>query len=649
MAAKTDKIQDLVIVGTGLAGTITFVQELLKIAAEPSITAANPVKITLLERNEAQKFGGVAYGRTAEFDQFRLNLSAKRATPFMADDIPEGFPTFPEYILGLADKAHGKDDKQRMLGYLQDPPRVLLGDYLSHLVDLAVDKAAGKVQVQTRIGEALELDTDGAQPVLSVKENGKMTTIEAAQVVLATGQREIQRPDFVAGLAGSSLYLEDPYSAGSKDFYTTALAEQARRDKAGLPPVAILILGTALSSQDSALRLLQLGYKGKITMISRNGLEHAGYGAVTTEEYLAHSLTGEPRPEKKKELEAAPPRFLRIVKAQAELIAAGKPHEDVERDVVTSMRREFAVLMRRGYTPEEVLGYWERFNTDMGAALPDDVCAGIYNRHASWLGTHRVGTTPENTRIIEEAKKSGQLEVLAGFISTKDGETIHEHKGKVVVHMALKDRVARAGGGHGGDVPREWDSAFSEDMREEARKFDFVISGLGNTVTYDKARDPFWAGMIRKGLCQPHKKAGDGIELDGSDLTLIDAEGRRVENVAACGIPAFGATMYGRFPHPEEPGVYGGRILPFTANIVGITGGVIAMVQGLHERLMAGRGLEREATLEAPEVYSSPCALSEIERGELGATFGDAQQRDAAKKSGVSAEPLPQRPNELKK
>ncbi len=112
-------------------------------------------------------------------------------------------------------------------------------------------------------------------------------------------------------------------------------------------------------------------------MISRNGLEHAGYGAVTTEEYLANSLIGEPRPEKKKELEKHQPRFLRTVNAQAAEIAAGKSYEAVERDVVNAMRREFAVLMRRGYTPEEVLGYWERFNTDMGAALPDEVCGNI--------------------------------------------------------------------------------------------------------------------------------------------------------------------------------------------------------------------------------------------------------------------------------
>lgn len=620
-----EDMQDLVIVGTGLAGTVTLVQELLKIAAEPSITPDNPVKITLLERNEAQKFGGVAYGRTAEFDLFRLNLSSKRATPFMANDIPDGFPTFPQYIVGLANDAPDAQEKKRLMGYLLDPPRVLLGDYLSHLVDLAMVKAGGKADVNTRIGEALELDTSGPHPVLHVKESGAMTTVKAAQVVLATGQREIQRPAFVENIVGSARYLEDPYAATSKDFYAQVMDEQARRDKAGLPPPQVLVLGTALSSHDCVLRLLHLGFKGKIDMISRNGLEHAGYGAVTPEEYLAGSLVGEPRPEKKAELEKTPPRFLRVVNAQAAQIAAGKPHAEVETDVVTAMRREFAVLMRKGYTAEEVLGYWERFNADIGAALPDDVCGNIYNRHATWLGTHRVGTTPANTKMIEDAQASGQLEILAGFISTKDGEKLHEYKNSIVAHMALKDRVERAEDGHEGGVPREWNSAFQDGMREEARKFDFVIAGLGNTVTYDKARDPFWAGMIKKGQCQPHRKAGDGIELDGNDLTVIDAKGNRVENVAACGIPAFGATMYGRFPHPEEPGVYGGRILPFTANIVGITGGVIAMVQGLHERMMRDHGIKHG--LDTPANSSSPQSLSQMQRGELGAEFAGAGSR----------------------
>jgi uncharacterized NAD(P)/FAD-binding protein YdhS len=617
--------QDLVIVGTGLAGTVTLVQELLKIAAEPAITPDNPVKITLLERNEAQKFGGVAYGRTAEFDQFRLNLSAKRATPFMADDIPDGFPTFPQYIVGLANDAPNAAEKQRFMNYLLDPPRVLLGDYLSHIADLAMVKAGGKVDVTTRIGEALELDTNGGHPVLHVKENGAMVKLHAAQVVLATGQREIQRPAFVENIVGSSRYLEDPYAATSKDFYAQVMDEQARREKSGLPPPQVLVLGTALSSHDCVLRLLHLGFKGKIDMISRNGLEHAGYGAVTPEEYLAGSLIGEPRPEKKAELEKSPPRFLRVVNAQAAKIAGGKSHDDVEKDVVTAMRREFGVLMRKGYTAEEVLGYWERFNADIGAALPDDVCGNIYNRHATWLGTHRVGTTPANTKMIRDAQASGQLEILAGFISTKDGEKLHEYKNSIVAHMSLKDRVERAEDGHEGGVPRAWSSGFEDGMREEARKFDFVIAGLGNAVTYDKARDPFWAGMIKKGLCQPHRKAGDGIELDGNDLTVIDAGGKRVENVAACGIPAFGATMYGRFPHPEEPGIYGGRILPFTANIVGITGGVIQMVQGLHERMMRDLGLARGLEVSAPS--SSPDSVAQMQRGELGAEFGGAGVR----------------------
>lgn len=607
---QADQRHDLVIVGSGLAGTVTLVQELLRIAADKNITPDRPVDIAILERYPQQKFGGVAYGKMAEFEQFRLNLSAKRATPFMADDIPAGFPSFPDFIIDVANHAPDAQQKKRILGYLEDPPRQLFGDYLRHLVDLAKEKVGSKAKVTEITGEALDMDVAGAHPKLMVRKDGQMQIIEAGQVVLATGQREIQRPEFVKGIVGSSLYLEDLYSSGSKPFYNKLLEQ---------PPGHVLILGTALSADDGALRLLQSGYKGKITMISRNGLEHDGYKATSIDEYLKNSLGGEPRPERKRELEKTPPRFMKVVNRQArEIKELNKSDEAVEKDVLTAMRREFGVLMKRGYTPEEVLGYWERFIPDMGDALPDSVCANLYNRHATWLGTHRVGTTPENTRILEEAKKSGQLEVVAGFISAQDGERMVEKNGRITATISKHPRVERAGNGIG-DIPRTWDSAYQAGMQKEPMEFDAVISGLGNAVTYDKSRDPFWAKMIEKGLATPHKKAQDGIELDPYDLTVINAEGKRIENVTACGIPAFGATMYGHFPHPEEPGVYGGRILPFTANIVGITGGILAMVPGLHDRLM----LDREQS-PAQAAVLSVATVSQMQRGELGAEFTQA-------------------------
>lgn len=627
---KANDRADLVIVGTGLAGTVTLVQELLKIANEPSITAQSPVKITLLERYPQQKFGGVAYGKTAEFEKFRLNLTSKRATPFMADDIPAGFPAFPDYIINLANLPENKPHKDKILGYLGDPPRELFGQYLSHLVDLALAKAGDRVIVTTRIGEALELDSTGAHPKLHVRENGKMTTVEGAQVVLATGQREIQRPEFVKGIVGSPLYLEDMYSSQAKSFHEKLLAKD---DGTG----SVLILGTGLSGNDAALRLLQSGYKGKITMLSRNGLEHDGYGKTSVDEYLKKSLIGEPRPEKKAELEQKPPRFMRIIKAQAEEMRKGKTEDAVERDVATALQREFTVLMRRGYTSEEVLGYWERFVADMGDALPDRVCVNLYNRYATWMGTHRVGTTPENTRIMEEAKRSGQLQVVAGYIP--DGGLIEED-GKVVADIALLRRVERAGPEAGPEsLPRRWDSSLAKNMKVKRHTFDAVVAGLGNAVTYDKARDPFWARMIEKGMAAPHRKSGDGIELDPNDLTILDARGRRIENVTAVGIPAFGATMYGRFPHPENPGVRGGRILPFTANIVGITGGVLTMVEGLHKRLMRDRAAPELSVAAAP----SSVPLSELQRGDLGEKFGDAENRKPGQKSAGVHLPVPAR------
>lgn len=600
------KSNDLVIVGSGLAGTITLVQELIKIAEEPSITARSPVKITILERYPTQQFAGVAYGTTAQYSGFHLNLTAKRATPFMADKVPKGFPTFPDYIIGIAGKAG--DEKEKVLDYLQNPPRELFGQYLKHLVDLALKKAGNKAKVTTRIAEALDMDVTGENPKLTVRENGEMHTIEGKQVVLATGQREVLRPPFLDDMVDSPLYLEDIYSSTAKDFYDKILADQL--GKKG--PENVLILGTALSADDAALRLLKSGYKGKITMISRNGLEHAGYGATSTEEYLKNSLTGEPRPEKMKELEKKSPRFMRVVDAAA---TAQEDPKYVEKNLDTALRREFAILMKRGYMPEEVLGYWERFIPDMASVLSDETCGNLYNKYATWMGVHRVGTTPENMRLIKEAQESGQLEIISGFIASGNGERIKEENGKVVVTYTPTERTQRAGvNGGAGTMPRTWDSEWEKGRQQVTRKFDYALSGLGYVVTYDESRDPFWRNMIDKGLSAPHKKAGDGLELDPNDLTLLDAAGRRVENVTAVGIPAFGATMYGRFPHPEKPGVFGGRILPFTANIVGVTGGVIAMVDQMHRDLMQKRGLEvtPQSKLEAAFAMSALRTASKV-------------------------------------
>lgn len=594
---------DLLIVGSGLAGTTTLVHELLKIAGDPRITADSPVKIMMVERYPQQQYGGVAYGKTSDFKDHHLNLTAKSPTTFALDSIPPDFPQFSDYILDMANRAGADpglgpqqrgEQKERILNYLQNPPRELFGEYLSHLVDLAKERAGGKAEVTMRTAEALDVDVSGTHPRLKVRdEDGQIGTLETKHLVLATGQREPLRPAFVDGVVGSPHYLEDNYSAAANEFYNNILAGQAQKEAAGKEkePDNVLIIGTGLSAMDSALRLIQSGYEGKITMISRNGLEHAGYGSTSTEEYLANSLTGEPRPERVAELERRLPRFMGIVSSAKE--KGDNYPGSVEANLIQSMQREFALHMKKGYTSEEVLGYWERFIPDMAEVLSDDACNRMYGQYATWMTTHRVGTTPENASIIEKAQKSGQLVIKAGFISSRAGEKMHEVDGKIQVTIIPAQRVARADVA-GGDVPRDWEAVAADGPQPVTQTFNHVISGMGYSVDYSRPRDPFWKSLADKGLIMQHQKSGDGIELD-TDFTVINAKGKRVEGVTAIGVPAVGATMFGRTPHPEKPGVTGGRMPPFYANIVGISGGVQAMVDGgLHEKLVMAHALGRE-------------------------------------------------------
>ncbi|HEU5046819.1 MAG TPA: FAD/NAD(P)-binding protein [Rickettsiales bacterium] len=582
---------DIAIVGSGLAGTATLVHELLKIADDPRATADAPVNIAMIERYPQQKFGGVAYGKTADFKEHHLNLSSKSPTIFAVENMPEGFPSFAGYIQGLADDQLGAQAKEQVLKHLQDPPRELFGQYLSHLVDLAAARAGDKANVTVRIGEALEPDVSATPRKLLVRgEDGQVETLECRKLVLATGQKEPVRHVAAQNIVDSERYAADPYSAQANAFFKEVLAEQASKKAAGEDPGSVLIMGTGLTAQDAALRLKQSGYEGKITLVSRNALEHAAYGATSTEDYLANGLAGEPRPEKIAELERKPPRFMAIVDA-AKRQGADYPGS-VETDIVQSMQREFALHMKKGYTSEEVLGYWERCVPDIGDVLSDDASRRLYSQYATWLNTHRVGTTPENSRILNEMRESGQLEVIAGFISTRADERMKEVDGGIEVTITPGQRTPRADGPQEAKAPLAWDADAEEGAQAVTRKFDRVISGMGYSVDYSHTQDPFWRKMIDKGLATPHRKAGDGIEL-AEDFTLLNARGERVEGITVAGIPAIGATMFGRTPHIEKQGnVSGGRFPPFYGNISGIASGVTVMVDGLHESLMQERAKE---------------------------------------------------------
>lgn len=542
MHINKDKSLPLVIVGCGFAGTSVLLHTLLRISADNQIST--PVDIRIVERQEQQKHAGLAYGKAPAYKKHNLNIGAKRVNPFPAGAQPEGFPSFVDYIQDLSKK------NPEMRVCLTNPPRQLYGDYLQHLVGLAVEKAGSKARVSYVMEQAVQVKEHKNHTTLTLASGDR---IKCAHVVLATGFQEALAPKFAAAAANSPRFIETPYSKSANDFFDHVCAHKNSN---------VLIIGTGLTSMDIAARLIHSGHEGQITMMSRRGLMHNPYEETPVEEYLATRLRGEPRPESELSFTKAPPAFL-----EASTVPG----------FVRALVKEFKQLTRQGYTSEEIITYWERFVPQIAAKHPHDQLAKLFAQHDVLLTTSRVGVTPDIGRTVRQAMKEDRIKVVPATI-----HSIREVNGKmetiytpspspdnfmlrIASILNLKAAPARRVGVH-----------------------DFVFSGMGNSISYDPqknvVRDPLWRDLLENGKAVPHwTKAGVSVT---NGFSLINADGEAAKSISVIGVPVAGHMTVTAYKYPERPGS-GGRIGPTALNVAGITGATLAFLDQNYDRLIA--------------------------------------------------------------
>lgn len=519
--------KSLVIVGGGFAGTTTLLHMILKASADPDIDAGRPLQITLLERAPSQIYGGIAYGQTPHHE-YNLNLSAKRITPFAKDARPDGFPSMEEFIESFA-----AENPQVSQQYI-NTSRQFYGQYLRHLVDLAVEKSGGKVRVDTVYDQAVDLEEDADGVRLSL-ESGK--TIDASRVVLATGFKDAVSPAFAFNVASRPDYLDYPYSEAANGFFKRVL-----EGPSNTPDGRALVIGTGLSAMDSANRLLDGGYKGKITMISRRGLMHAIYRQTSDDP--RELLQGEPRDEALLPFTREPPGFIRDM---------GR-HQSFD-DLVAAFKKEMFQRLREGYTTEEVLSHWEKFVPEVYRSFPEET-ADFLLKYETAINVLRVGTTPELADKILTAQREGRLEIISGRI-----EDMQPARRGVNVTWRPNNR-------HGQRVGPD-----------RTETFGTVINGIGNSTKYDlpadKIKDKLWSRLRAKNAYEVHALR-DGVAVT-DDFRLRHADGTPYDRVNVIGAPVSGHMNVTAYPYPEKDGS-GARLGAFTLNIQGILGGVQALV-----------------------------------------------------------------------
>ena len=533
----------IVIVGGGLAGTVMLVHTLVKIANDPSITPENPVSLSMVERHAEQLHGGVAYSKGPKFREHNLNSGARTMNFFPAGKYPPGMPTFVEYI---QDRAKTNPDE---LHALTDPPRQMVNEYCQHMLQLALEKAGAKAQLDIGMKHIIKAEEKPEGGVRLHCSDG--SEFDACHVILATGFQEATAPKFAQGAAHHPHFVAQPYSPRANRAYEE-VCSNAVGQKA-------FIIGTGLTAMDIAARLIKQGFKGEITMMSRRALMHTTFEPTSPEEYLAARIKGEPRPQAELEFTKHEPKFLK-----ANTVAG----------LVKAVAKEFTELTAQGYSSGEILAYWERYVPTVAEKFPHEDLAKLYLDNEALIVSRRAGVTPDTGTTVRDAINNGQIKVKTGAIRevTVDDEgklsvTYNPGSGALSLNRAKFNAVTN---------------------RTKSETYDFVFSAMGNSANFNNVADvkeKLWADLLETGKATPHWLRA-GVTLT-KDFSLVDAQGNASANFTVIGVPASGHMVVTRYPYPDSPGVSGGKMGPTSLNAGAILSETLLVLEAKYDALMA--------------------------------------------------------------
>ncbi|HYD18042.1 MAG TPA: FAD/NAD(P)-binding protein [Patescibacteria group bacterium] len=532
----------IVIVGGGLAGTTFLVHTLVKIANDPTITPANPVNISLIERYSEQLHGGVAYSKGPNFREHNLNAGARTLNFFPAGKYPAGMPTFVQYIEERAQKNPGE------LHALTDPPRQMVNEYCQDMLKKALQMAGDKVHVEIGMKNIIKIDEKPEGGATLHCSDG--SEFDASHVVLATGFQEATAPKFATKAANHPHFVAQPYSARANQAFEEVCSNSAGQKA--------FIIGTGLTAMDIAARLIKQGFKGEITMMSRRALMHDSFEPTSPQEYLAARIKGEPRPATELEFTKHEPKFLKAKTVQS---------------LVKAIGREFAELQSQGYTSGEILGYWERFVPTLAEKFPHADMAKLYLDNEALIVSRRAGVTPDTGQTVKNAINSGQIKVRTGAIR----EVAPDETGKLAVTFNPGRSTV--------SLTRAKFNAVAN--RTQTESFDFVFSAMGNSANFDNVADVkerLWKDLLETGKATPHWLRA-GVSLT-RDFSLVDAEGKASPNFTVIGVPAAGHMVVTRYPYPDTPTISGGNLGPTSLNSRAILSETVLVLDAKYDKLV---------------------------------------------------------------
>jgi uncharacterized NAD(P)/FAD-binding protein YdhS len=344
------------------------------------------------------------------------------------------------------------DEPSHFLAWLQvrDPdahagtfaPRRVYGEYLEGLLKNAAGQDGASIELVT--SEIVDLRENGAAVTLIGRDGSR---IRADRAVLALGHARPGDPFHGAGaLKTHPAYRVDPWAPGVLDDLG--------------PNDPIILIGSGLSAVDLIVEARARGHRGPLTIVSRHGLLPSAHRAST------HGSS----PTLDLERLATPRAVLAHLRQEAARCAR---EGDDWRGAIDSLRPHLP-------------GLWRSFN---------EAEKGRFLRHlAAVWNIHRHRVAPEINAVLEEARREGQLTVLAGRVREV------ESRGE----LAFVTLVRR------GSSERETLSACR------------VINCTGPSRNVRDDHSPLVSALIARGLVRP----------DPLSLGLEVAEGGAVVNAA---------------------------------------------------------------------------------------------------------------------
>lgn len=247
-------MRTIAIIGGGFSGTMA--------AVNLARFGDDPLKVVLV--NSKRPFGrGTAYG-TARREHL-LNVAARNMSAF-----PDHPNHFFDWLRSRSEFNEVSDNDLRETFV----PRMVYGDYIRSLAETHLRPVHSKFNIEFEVmeGEATDIVWDDSDEIQVVVPNHD--PISANSVLLATGNQPPAALPSTAPLSFDPRYCADPWDS---TFFKQ------------LPPHGseIVILGTGLTMVDVMITLDAVGWQGKVTAISRNGmLPQSHFRGVVYPDYL---------------------------------------------------------------------------------------------------------------------------------------------------------------------------------------------------------------------------------------------------------------------------------------------------------------------------------------------------------------------------